>query len=251
MADNSTLPATGDVIAADDVTSLNGAGSSGVKVQRVKSGWGSDNTYVDTAPATPFPVSLDGDKRIVSRALGTTDRIPGRAGTTGQTLMVIRPSAYNLRVNSVKIHYTGTVVKAVTVLPPDICLFMAYPAGSLGFTSTTFGTWQYGVEGAAPTVTAAQDASASGTLASPALAQTFGSNTLIVSMFAPRLITAVGPDNFQPIELIPQGALRAGGLLVPAANALVVGLTYTLATQNPATDMWRISYDVSEYVAIT
>jgi hypothetical protein len=53
MADNSTLPATGDVIAADDV-------GGGVKVQRAKVTWGPDGTMNDADVATgkPMPVQL-------------------------------------------------------------------------------------------------------------------------------------------------------------------------------------------------
>ncbi len=52
MADNSTLPATGDVIAADDI--------GGVKFQRTKQTWGPDGTAndVDTASGKPLPVQL-------------------------------------------------------------------------------------------------------------------------------------------------------------------------------------------------
>jgi hypothetical protein len=58
MADNTTLPAGsgGDVVATDDVTTLNGGASSGVKVQRVKVMFGDDNTARDASDAFPMPV---------------------------------------------------------------------------------------------------------------------------------------------------------------------------------------------------
>lgn len=58
MADNSTLPATGDVVAADDI--------SGVKHQRVKLEWGADGTVneVDDASGKRVPV-LALDTKIV------------------------------------------------------------------------------------------------------------------------------------------------------------------------------------------
>jgi hypothetical protein len=57
MADN-TLQTGSANIAADDVTTLNGAGSSGVLVQRVKPGFGVDGDFTDASSSNPFPVSL-------------------------------------------------------------------------------------------------------------------------------------------------------------------------------------------------
>lgn len=51
MADNTTLPGTGDVIATDDI--------GGVKVQRVKPGFGADGSYTDVSPVAPMPVTVD------------------------------------------------------------------------------------------------------------------------------------------------------------------------------------------------
>lgn len=48
MADNATLPATGDVIAADDV--------GGVKYQRVKNSFGADGAATDVQETKPLPV---------------------------------------------------------------------------------------------------------------------------------------------------------------------------------------------------
>jgi hypothetical protein len=48
MADNSTLPATGDVIASDDI--------GGVKYQRVKNTFGPDGTATDVSTTSPMPV---------------------------------------------------------------------------------------------------------------------------------------------------------------------------------------------------
>lgn len=58
MADNTTLNTGtgGDNIATDDVVTLNGAASSGVKVQRVKVGHGSDGDFTDASATNPLPV---------------------------------------------------------------------------------------------------------------------------------------------------------------------------------------------------
>lgn len=60
MSDNTTLNSGtgGDVIATDDVTTLNGSASSGVKVQRVKAMFGVDNTATDVSATNPMPMSI-------------------------------------------------------------------------------------------------------------------------------------------------------------------------------------------------
>lgn len=50
MTDNSTLPATGDIIAADEI--------SGIKHQRVKVQHGADGAATDASTANPFPVLI-------------------------------------------------------------------------------------------------------------------------------------------------------------------------------------------------
>lgn len=51
MADNTTLPGAGDVIASDDI--------GGVKYQRVKPAWGSDGTATDVDATNPLPTSTN------------------------------------------------------------------------------------------------------------------------------------------------------------------------------------------------
>lgn len=65
MADNTTLPGTGDVIADDDISAGVAAGA---KVQRVKAGWGADGTYVDPAVANPLPVQATQESSQISAA---------------------------------------------------------------------------------------------------------------------------------------------------------------------------------------
>jgi hypothetical protein len=55
MPDNTSQSGTA-TIAADDVATLNGAASAGVLVQRVKVGYGDDNTARDVSEALPLPV---------------------------------------------------------------------------------------------------------------------------------------------------------------------------------------------------
>ena len=63
MSNDTVLnPGTGgDVIATDELTTLNGAASSGVKVQRVKVGHGAENDFKDATPAAPMPVAAYGE----------------------------------------------------------------------------------------------------------------------------------------------------------------------------------------------
>lgn len=56
MPDNSTMGST-DLIATDEVTTLNGGAVAAVKAQRVKVGFGVDGALQDVTSAAPLPVS--------------------------------------------------------------------------------------------------------------------------------------------------------------------------------------------------
>lgn len=60
MADNTTQASweAGDVIATDDLVTLNGEVVSGVKMQRVKVCWGQDNMAYDTSSMNALPVRI-------------------------------------------------------------------------------------------------------------------------------------------------------------------------------------------------
>lgn len=60
MADNTTQASweAGDVIATDDLVTLNGEVVSGVKMQRVKVCWGQDNVAFDTTDVNALPVRI-------------------------------------------------------------------------------------------------------------------------------------------------------------------------------------------------
>jgi hypothetical protein len=61
MADNTTLPGTGDVIAADDI--------GGVKYQRIKLAHGADGEAVDASTVNPVPVQDSDGNGILGRIL--------------------------------------------------------------------------------------------------------------------------------------------------------------------------------------
>lgn len=70
MADNTsinpiTLPA-GDVIATDELTTLNGVASTGVKIQRVKPCFGDDADARDTSEAHPLPTKQPTSDKMVT-----------------------------------------------------------------------------------------------------------------------------------------------------------------------------------------
>lgn len=74
MADNSTLPATGDVIATDDIA--------GVKHQRVKVEFGVDGSATDVSPAAPLPAAVPEQTATGSlTATGSVTLTPVGVGT--------------------------------------------------------------------------------------------------------------------------------------------------------------------------
>ncbi|TXH11237.1 MAG: hypothetical protein E6R03_14520 [Hyphomicrobiaceae bacterium] len=109
MADNTTLPGTGDVIASDDIA--------GVKYQRVKIAHGGDGSATDTSSVDPLPVmSQPGTQLLVS----------GNITASGQSVScdVSRASNVVLMMNT-------------SSLAGHNCTF----EGSLDSTNGTDGTW--------------------------------------------------------------------------------------------------------------
>lgn len=98
MADNTTLNTGtgGDIIATDDVTTLNGGASSGIKVQRVKVMFGDDNTARDVSDTFPMPVYNPSSQALTSRS-GTIT-----TGGTAQQLMAANTArqGWSIRNNS-------------------------------------------------------------------------------------------------------------------------------------------------------
>ena len=71
MPDNTTLNAgtAGDLIATDELTTINGAAATtGLKAQRMKVGFGTDNTLRDVDAANPLPVTFPAGKNYVTVA---------------------------------------------------------------------------------------------------------------------------------------------------------------------------------------
>ena len=175
----------------------------------------------------------------------TTYRIPGRAGTTGQNLAALynaTGSTVVVNVQFIGVDVYQTVIKAVTVAPPTIRIHKLtnIPTnGTAGFKVASDSTVATNAS-----VTTYQDASAEGTLSGTALAftQTTASSGL-THEFAPRMITAAGYEMADRAEFL-QGS---NNVLLRANEGVGVRLDYTLATQNPATDIWIVTIHWEEY----
>jgi hypothetical protein len=131
MADNTTLNTGtgGDVIASDDVTTLNGGASSGVKVQRVKVMFGDDNTARDASAAFPLPVHHVNSSRTfiqlfanaaAAGATGVETAItltrsgsPGAATTTGSSF--VPTSGKRFRITSITFASRGNTTATAQI----------------------------------------------------------------------------------------------------------------------------------------
>jgi hypothetical protein len=177
----------------------------------------------------------------------STFRTPGIAGTAGQKIFALHNSTTStvvVDVKSLRVTKTETVVIAVTVLPPLIRAwkFTAVPTNGTALTKVARDT---GATATNAQLTAWQGASADGTASATALTITLPAATIVNSVFADRLITAVGSDNAVVWELIPPNT----SVVLRPLEGICVFLDYTVATQNAVTDMWSVSCNWEEYVA--
>lgn len=120
MADNSVLPATGDVIAADEIA--------GVKYQRVKNGFGVDGAYADVSTTDPLPVSdplvaelVEGLQTLIIRLLNSTNSPRGYDNALGRN-----------RVTALVESGTITTVSTVTTVGTVTAVNGVANIGSIG-----------------------------------------------------------------------------------------------------------------------
>lgn len=131
MADNTALNAGtgGDTIATDDLSTLNGSASSGVKVQRVKPGFGVDGDFRDVSAGFPLPVHHVNSSRTfiqlfanaaASGATGTETAItltrsgsPGATTTTGTSFTPT--SGKRFRITSITFGARGNATATAEV----------------------------------------------------------------------------------------------------------------------------------------
>lgn len=129
MPDNTaTNPGTGgDTIATDDLTTLNGGASTGVKVQRVKVMFGDDGIARDASQAFPFPVYPSGSGRVLKVFSGTftgaatealislTPITDGVAGTAATSFVVTSGKRFRIQAMTLTIRNAGAAVQGSVV----------------------------------------------------------------------------------------------------------------------------------------
>lgn len=186
------------------------------------------------------------DLRSVSfKGRAATFRTPGRAGTVGQKVFSIHNasgSAVLVDMHKITVDLAVTAAKAVTVLPPLIRLWRVTVLPSAGTALTKVPEDSALTSNASVTVLG--DASAEGTSSATALAATLPAGTIITQEFAARLITAAGYEPMDRAEFFGDDVIT-----LRALEGVVVFIDYTLATQNPITDMWAVTARWDEYTA--
>lgn len=126
MADNTPQNGTAN-IGADDVTTLNGAGSSGVLIQRVKPSWGSDGTATDVDANNPLPMSINASVFKFSTNNSTTAGLASGATFTGTIETTLDQPSISLLVTSdqpitLKVQQFADI--SMTLPVPDIIYYI-------------------------------------------------------------------------------------------------------------------------------
>lgn len=103
MADNLTLPATGSVVAADDISS--------VWYQRVKFVWGADGTATDVQVSQPLPTqnTIDSNQMSAGGTIVTPKYALINTSSSGDTTLVAAVTSKKIRVVAYAFICSGTV----------------------------------------------------------------------------------------------------------------------------------------------
>lgn len=178
----------------------------------------------------------------VFKGRAATFRTPGRAGTAGQKILSLHNatgSTVAVTIKKIFVDVVGTVVKAVTVLPPVVRVYLVtvLPTNGTALTKNKIG----GTGASSASVTVLGDASADGTGSATALTATLPAGAVLTQEFAARLITAAGYEPADRHEFFGDSEVPLGPL-----QGVVVMLDYVLATQNPTTDMWLAGVEWTE-----
>ncbi len=234
MADNTVLNTGtgGDTIATDDIA--------GIKHQRIKVGFGVDGSFTDASATNPMPVVET--KNVLFKGRASSFRTLGRAGTTGQKILSIHNatgSAVTVTVTKIFVDLAMQTLRAATVLPPIIRAWKVtvLPTNGTAVTKNKIG----GTSTSNASVTVLQDAQADGSGSPTTLTATLPAGTIISQEFAPRFITLAGYEMADRMEFFGDSSVVLGAL-----EGIVLFLDYTLATQNPITDMWIAGIEWSE-----
>jgi hypothetical protein len=201
----------------------------------------SSTPVVIASNQTAVPVSFSAAS-VLFKGRAATFRTPGRAGTAGQNIMAIHNatgSAVTVTVNKIVVDIYQTVVKAITVPPPNIRIWKVtvLPTNGTALAKTKIG----GTTTSSASVTVFGDASADGTGSATTLTTTRPGGAFIAQKFASRFITAAG---YEPADTIEY--LDGSTVTLSALEGLVIFIDYTVATMNPVTDMWTAVVEWSE-----
>jgi uncharacterized integral membrane protein len=226
------------------------SGATYVRV-RLVGAWTSATTVKMVASHAPDAVSIAGpvpttavNPAATYRGRCSTFRTPGIAGTAGQKIFAIHNATGStklVKVNKIRVDLTCTVVKAVTVLPPVVRVHRVTVLPTNGTAGSKVA--KDSALSSSASVTVFQGASADGTASGTALTATIPAGSCIDEEFAPRLITAAGYEMSDRMEF----DFHDDEIVLRALEGIVVFLDYTLATQNPTTDMWTVMCDWDEF----
>lgn len=176
-------------------------------------------------------------------ARGCSPIIPGRGGTTGQTLMSIKKSLTSFFVvTDITVDLFTTAAFTTMVAPPTIQLYLQTVPTISG------GTVQGPVRETANASFGASvrfDASADNTLSTTALASSvaYAQNNVLIEEHTPRFINSttagIGYEKADRIHLIETSPITFN---TSSLDSLNLFLNYTSATQNPSTNFWSVTY---------
>lgn len=116
MADNTTLPGTGEKIATDELALLNGAtADAGLKVQRVKVGYGPDGSLQDVTGDAPLPVVDDALVSLLKLLIARVQPLSVITGAGSNRLSVDVNNIVGGSVNVAAITTVGTVANQAQI----------------------------------------------------------------------------------------------------------------------------------------
>lgn len=182
------------------------------------------------------------NNKVLFRGRSGSFRTLGRAGTAGQKILAIHNatgSSITVKVTKITVDMWCTVVKAITVAPPIIRIwkYTVVPSNGTALTKNKIG----GTTTSSASCVVTGDASADGTGSGTTLTVTLPAGTIVDQKVAPRVITAAGEIAITCSEFIYEK-----GIQLAALEGICVFLDYTLATQNPVTDMWVANIEWEE-----
>ena len=183
------------------------------------------------------------NNKVIFRGRSATFRTLGRAGTAGQKIAAIHNatgSSVTVNVKKIMVDMWATVVKAITVPPPIIRIwkFTAVPTNGTAMTKNKIG----GTGASSASVTLWNDSTADGSGSATTLTVTLPAGTIVDQLVPPRIITAVGEVDTNPLIFE-----YPAGIQLAALEGICVFVDYTGATSNPTTDMWFSSIEWEEW----